>query len=251
MFVLFVLFAIGAHAQTKTAYCDVYLRGGGLHLKATVSYKGISYKITESTTIGNILALFTDNGWNLDESIVIPRHTLWSIATRHKLHLIMRKEFFDGENPFVSLEKIKHQLENSKHYKHDIPSESSGKDIEFVYNQYKVGDKIEYNGISATIIHTTDTHITLATQATDELEGTWDEAIAYCKSLGKEWRLLSVTEFKQIKYKLPNNDYWTNEEIDKNKAKYFDRSINFQYKANKNKKFSILPITVADINAIY
>ena len=105
LFSIFMFTAV-ASAQNKTAYLDVYARGGALNLNITVSFCGdnISYG---STNLGVILNELGQKGWVMDESIVIPRHNMWSMVTRHKLHIIMKKEYKDGENPFDGLKKTK------------------------------------------------------------------------------------------------------------------------------------------------
>lgn len=104
-FALF-MFATSATAQNKTAYIDVYARGGGQHLKVTLLY-GTDKVSYHSTDLGTVLNDLGQKGWILDESLVIPRHNTWSIATRHKFHIIMKKDFVDGENPFEGLKQTK------------------------------------------------------------------------------------------------------------------------------------------------
>lgn len=104
-FALF-MFATSATAQNKTAYIDVYARGGGQHLKVTLLY-GTDKVSYHSTDLGTVLNDLGQKGWILDESLIIPRHNTWSIATRHKFHIIMKKEYKDGENPFDGLKKTK------------------------------------------------------------------------------------------------------------------------------------------------
>ena len=74
--------------------------------------------------------------------------------------------------------------------------------------------------------------------------GTWNEAMEYCKSLGDGWRLPSTKEFQLIKNKLTGNAYWTCEETNEKHAKYFYWSYNCSYTKNKNASFCIQPITI-------
>ena len=88
-------------AQTKTAYCDVYMRGGYDCMTVTLMYDSNSHRLNRSYSMGEILNIIAEDGWVLDNDIVIPRHPLYSFFTRHKLHLIMKKEYNTGENPFA------------------------------------------------------------------------------------------------------------------------------------------------------
>ena len=88
-------------AQTKTAYCDVYMRGGYDCMTVTLMYDSNSHRLNRSYSMGEILNIMAEDGWVLDNDIVIPRHPIHSSFTRHKLHLIMKKEYNTGENPFA------------------------------------------------------------------------------------------------------------------------------------------------------
>ena len=63
------------------------------------------YKIKIRSNLGYVLNLLAADGWVLDNDVVIPRHPLYSSVTRHKLHLIMKKEYKEGDNPFLRLEE--------------------------------------------------------------------------------------------------------------------------------------------------
>ena len=90
-----------ATAQTKVAYCDVYARGSWKSMEISVIHKHGIYNITGN--IGTILNTLAEDGWIKDETIVIPRHGIY--VTRHKLHFIMKKEYYEGENPFANFSK--------------------------------------------------------------------------------------------------------------------------------------------------
>ena len=53
------------------------------------------------------LDILGNDGWVLDEAIQIQRMPFLYVplfsVTRHKIHLIMKKEFNEGENPFSLL----------------------------------------------------------------------------------------------------------------------------------------------------
>lgn len=88
-------------AQTKVAYCDVYARGSWNNMKISVIHKHGIYNTIGN--IGTILNILAEDGWMKDETIVIPRHGI--PVTRHKLHFIMKKEYYEGETPFANFSK--------------------------------------------------------------------------------------------------------------------------------------------------
>lgn len=106
MLALLTLCVSTLSAQTKTAYCDVYFRGGGRHLITTIMYDGKCENLCGRYNIGEILNLMAQDGWTVDRDIVIPRHTLWSLFTRHKLHFVLKKEYNDNENPFAYIDSL-------------------------------------------------------------------------------------------------------------------------------------------------
>lgn len=88
-------------AQSKYEYCDVYARGSWYNMKITVMQKNKSTNLQGN--IGNILNKMAEQGWELNESIVIPRHGI--PFTRHKLHFIMRRVISD-KTPIQGTEPI-------------------------------------------------------------------------------------------------------------------------------------------------
>ena len=88
-------------AQSKYEYCDVYARGSWYNMKITVMQK--DKKTNLQGNIGNILNKMAEQGWELNESIVIPRHGI--PFTRHKLHFIMRRVILD-KTPIQGTEPI-------------------------------------------------------------------------------------------------------------------------------------------------
>ena len=73
--------------QTKFEYCDIYARGNWYNMTITIIQKDKIENLEGN--IGTVLNKMADQGWELDESIVIPRHG--AIFTRHKVHFIMKK----------------------------------------------------------------------------------------------------------------------------------------------------------------
>lgn len=92
--------------QTKTTYCDVYVRGGAKNQKVTIMYCDKIFNLNNAN-MAQVLDILGNDGWILDEVVPVQRMPLWYLplfsVTRHKVHLIMKKEFFEGENPFSLL----------------------------------------------------------------------------------------------------------------------------------------------------
>ena len=92
--------------QTKTTYCDVYVRGGAKNQKVTIMYCDKVFNLNNAN-MALALDILGNDGWVLDEAIQIQRMPFLYVplfsVTRHKIHLIMKKEFNEGENPFSLL----------------------------------------------------------------------------------------------------------------------------------------------------
>ena len=203
-----------ASAQTKTAYCDIYARGGGLNLNITISFDGNSIDYLEPMNIGEILNIMASDGWVIDREIVIPRHGI--PITRHKLHLIMKKEYKYGEDPFSLFKKDTYDRR-----------------------------RIIYNGMDAIVFSEHGDYATII--AVHGIEGTWDEAVQYIKSLKGYWRLPSKEELISMSTVLQSNNYWSYEEVNNNHAVYYNQENKEYYNANKEQIFYILPIAVVHI----
>ena len=230
------LFLSDVSAQTKTAYCDVYARGGGKHMKITIMYNNTPYEIYPDgnrSNLGNILNVLAYNGWVLDRDIVIPRHPLWSLFTRHKLHFIMKKEYQEGENPFLL-------FENDRPTINDEPiitaSELNEKPLDNT-----IADELEEDAIcnNDTIIVSKCVY-----------NGTWYDAVEYCKQLGEGWELPNR---EQVEYIIDNFDIkfsscWTNVDVNEKKAKAYYRGYSFpiisEIKSENN--ISIIAVKVAE-----
>lgn len=217
-------------AQTKIAYCDVYLRGGWNSLTATIMYDSTTFELGgyKGSNIGEVLNYMAADGWVLDREIVIPRHPYFSLFTRHKLHLIMKKEYQPGENPFLL---FKNSANKNSGYG-NVASSPSNLSV----------DEVEYNGVKAIQIITYKDMVVLA--AINGKNGTWNEAMEYCKSLGDDWRLPSTEEFLLIKNKLTDNAYWTCEEINEKRAMYYGWLYDQSFSANKSSNYYIQPIAI-------
>lgn len=100
LFIMALLTALGTSAQTKTAYIDLYLRGGAKHLHTTLNFDQTTVNLGIKN-LGEILNILAEQGWKIDNTFNVRR--IGVPVTRHKFHIIMRKEYQDGENPFDGL----------------------------------------------------------------------------------------------------------------------------------------------------
>lgn len=243
-----------ASAQTKTAYCDVYMRGGYDCMTVTIMYDSNSHRLNRSYSMGEILNILAEDDWVLDNDIVIPRHPFFSLFTRHKLHLIMKKEYNTGENPFAFIKTFCTNKGYIDEVKVDtepvtLTTDTNTEDIkDSKIDRANIGHKFEYNGVNAIVIKIIGDQYIIA--ATGSIYGTWDEAMAYCQALGSEWRLPSCVEFNSIYTLLQDNRYWSCEEIDENKAKFYNWAIGKSYDIDKDKNLYILPIAIVDADSI-
>ena len=253
-------------AQTKTAYCDVYARGGGQNLKITLMYNESIISVSR-TNMGNILNMLAADGWTLDKDVVIPRHPLWSWFTRHKLHLIMKKEHQEGDNPFA-FTHIKHIGTTTTSNATDKTNASSSQANNFDTNKSQnttavdvsnlvqktcvvrtsQEGEIEYKGVKAVTVNQDNNQVILV--AVDCKSGSWDEAMAYCKSLGNAWTLPSTAEFEKIRQVLTDNAYWSKEEVNEKRAQYYSWGYDTSFVSNKTSNYIILPIAIINKNEL-
>lgn len=94
------------NSQVKTAYIDVYVRGGGQNLMVNLMFNNQNLATISRSNMGDILTILGANGWVLDQAIMGVRpYAFWSAFTRHKTHLIMKKEYVD-KDPYGELRDI-------------------------------------------------------------------------------------------------------------------------------------------------
>ena len=233
-----------------------------MNMKITIMYNNQSINIFGSNraNIGEVLNIMANDGWTLDREIVIPRHTLYSMFTRHKLHLILKKEYREGEDPFAKINKRKKNNTTAviptPKAKHTSPASPQQK-IEKVVTEAEtpstlsvlnlnseVGDEVLYNGIKVIVVKI-DLNQAIVTTSED-LEGSWEYAMQYCQKLGKEWKLPTTEEYKSMNH-LSRYMYWTCSEINKKKAMYFDVIFDTDFSAHKDKLFLFSPIATVAI----
>ena len=251
-FFIAVLLHIGiASAQTKTAYCDVYMRGGGRHLKTTIMYDGYDDKLCCRYNMGEILNIMAADGWVLDQNIVVPRHH-FSCLTRHKLHLIMKKEYLEGESPFAYIEDFRNKWTSEEF----VVCNASVDDSTFVNENVatkdaslRVGDKVVYNGVNAKVVKTIDESVVVIVTET-KCYGTWHAALEYSAMLGSMWRLLTVDEVLELGDTVAYEAYWMREEVNDYKAKIYDPIYKSIYNKNKTDKYYIVLRAVVDVESL-
>lgn len=229
------LFSLDVSAQTKTAYCDVYARGGGKHMKITIIFNNTPYIYPNGnrSNLGNVLNVLAADGWVLDRDVVIPRHPLYSTFTRHKLHLIMKKEYQEGENPFAYINK---EFYSNKKYIEEVKSDIKEETIDNTISDELADSAIN---VDCTII-----------VSKCESDGTWYDAIEYCKQLGEGWTLPNREQMEYIidNYDIKFSSCWTNIEINDKKAKAFYRAYAYpvysKHKSDNN--HSIIAVKVVE-----
>lgn len=86
-----MLFAASGFAQTKVAYLDLYMRGGGQHLRTT-ALMGRETVYLGRKNLGEVLNQLAQEGWEIDHTLVgANRNVLF--PTRHKFHIILKKVY--------------------------------------------------------------------------------------------------------------------------------------------------------------
>ena len=134
-----------------------------------------------------------------------------------------------------------------------LPKESSKskndkKDIVIPNIIYSVGDEIECDGLKVKIIGIDKNQALLAFDSNNA--SSWDEAIKYCKSLTGDWRLPTSKELKTNHKNIKQQFYWTCENLDEQRALYYDYEYNRCYNTSKNRHFYILPVKSVNINEL-
>lgn len=95
-----MLFAASGFAQTKVAYLDLYMRGGGKHLKATLLRDREAIELGRRN-LGEVLNELAQEGWEIDHTLIgANRNVLF--PTRHKFHIILKKVYEEAETASVS-----------------------------------------------------------------------------------------------------------------------------------------------------
>ena len=105
-----LLYIVSANAQTKTAYCDLYVRGGGQNLRTSIMYNHKPIHIGRANT-AEMLNKLSELGWEIQNDIsgsIINVKRAPALCTRHKFHLILKKTYAENENPFHGLDQMKY-----------------------------------------------------------------------------------------------------------------------------------------------
>lgn len=100
-----ILIATSVSAQTRTAYLDLYQRGGGQHLRTTLIFDGKPIYIGRRN-LGQTLNMLSQLGWEVDHTLIGANRILF-LPTRHKFHIILKKKYHPGEDPFAGYPFVK------------------------------------------------------------------------------------------------------------------------------------------------
>lgn len=100
LLIMALMTVLGASAQTKTAYLDLYQRGGAHHLKTSLNFEQKTIFLGIKN-LGEVLNMLSELGWEVDQTINVRRAGI--PVTRHKFHIILKKEYQAGEDPFDGL----------------------------------------------------------------------------------------------------------------------------------------------------
>ena len=97
----------GVSAQSKTAYLDLYQRGGAQHLRTTLIFYQEPIYLGKKN-LGEVLNMLAGLGWEIDKTLHVRRIAYFFPWTRHKFHIILKKEYQEGENPYEGIKGIKY-----------------------------------------------------------------------------------------------------------------------------------------------
>lgn len=202
MLIAFGVITLSLSAQSKVAYCDVYVRGGGQNLRVTVMYNNYVHHFKRAN-MGGILNAFAAEGWALDSEIVIPRFHWWSWCTRHKLHLIMKKEYQAGENPFKNLSSLRFNKTNLTATTATEEKPAQNKSIGTIYSTQKHTEPLSLYGLykdDAVIVELSEDGKHGKAIKTFNTVSSYRNAQLKCQEfeIGAGWRLPNVVEMLSI-----------------------------------------------------
>ena len=87
-------------AQNKTAYLDLYQRGGAQHLRTTLLFNQKKIYLKRKN-MGEVLNMLAELGWEADweaGKTNYVRRIAWAWPyTRHKFHIILKKSIRQGK----------------------------------------------------------------------------------------------------------------------------------------------------------
>ncbi len=102
MFVAIAMMVASAQAQTQIAYLDLYQRGGARHLRTTLMFDGNPIYIGK-WNLGEMLNILAKQGWEIDHTLIGANRVMLYLPTRHKFHIVLKKEYTKGTDPFEGL----------------------------------------------------------------------------------------------------------------------------------------------------
>lgn len=110
---------------------------------------------------------------------------------------------------------------------------------------------VEYKGISGTIVSQSNDYVTII--ANEGKIGTWQEVLEYNNTLTDGWHVPTSEEFMEFafsKHLQHSTRYWTIDEVNEKRAKFFDKYYYDVYTGNKTKTLYIVPIVTVPIQVV-
>ena len=144
----------------------------------------------------------------------------------------MKKEYNKGEDPFAYIKEFCSNMGYIEEVKSDIKEETIDNTI---------SDELADSDI-------TDDYTIIVSKC--DSDGTWYDAVEYCKQLGEGWTLPNSGQMEYIinNYDIKFSRCWTNVEVNEKKAKAYYRGYNVHmmstHKSSDN--ISIIAVKVAE-----
>ena len=133
-------------AQSKTAYLDLYQRGGAQHLRTTLIFNQEPIYLGKKN-LGEVLNMLAKSGWEIDKTLNVQRIDMFLFVTRHKFHIVLKKEYQEGEDPYdgiisneaVTLESLSSREDVTFINKYEFYKRTDLKEIHIHKNIVKIG----------------------------------------------------------------------------------------------------------------
>lgn len=198
------------------------------------------YTETTYTATGTIIEFTTDS--SSDSNIDSPVSTVSNIQPTKSI-----QEAIEQTNTTTSKTKNKKASQISKPNKETIKSKKPIiPEVSIKGTTYTEGDEVEYNGVKTKIVKIDDKQVILAIDS--EKTHTWDDAMVYSKSIGKDWNLPTPREFKSIRDNIEPYYYWTCSSTHPQTAFYYDYYSQRCYDVAKNRNFYVLLVQSISID---
>lgn len=127
----------------------------------------------------------------------------------------MKKEYQEGENPFLLFE-LEAPYDNQYHNLNNISTQSNDSESSIQASKTQTYQQIDTNDDKLLV-------------SKKETNGTWYDAIEYCKTLGEGWILPNKEQIDYIckNYNIKFRNCWTATEVNDKKAKAYYRGYTF------------------------